>query len=57
VREWGADAALTVGLGPLRAGVQGGWLDSRSDSAGDWRGSAAVHAQGWRTAAIAGWRF
>lgn len=57
VREWGADATLTVALGPLRLGAQGGWLDSRSDSAGDWRGSAAVHAQGWHTAAIAGWRF
>lgn len=57
VREWGADATLSVAVGPLRLGARGGWLDSRSDQAGDGSATAGIEAEGWHTALVVGWRF
>ena len=58
VDELGADLALTVCLPvvPLVVGATGGWLRTRSEHDLP-AGQVTVESDGWRAAAIVGWRF
>lgn len=58
VDELGADLALIVGLPvfPVVVGATGGWLRTRSEHELP-GGRVEVESDGWRAAAIVGWRF